>query len=127
LSDSGEGAPRTSVDIDLSDLRDRIMREMPDIRATISASQYGVRVDSLTPQLREFFGVRTGTESRRCDYGGGRETRLYTTGIHAPDTLGRIDSHAHNHPRQTGARNEARRGIRSTDWTPPQAYRHFAS
>ena len=52
-----ERAPKTPVGIDLSDLRDRIMRQMPDIRPSISVSQYGIRVDSLTPQLREFFGV----------------------------------------------------------------------
>ena len=33
------------------------MRQMPDIRPSISVSQYGIRVDYLTSQLREFFGV----------------------------------------------------------------------
>ena len=36
------------------------MRQVPDIRAAISAKQYGIRVDELTPQLRESFGVRAG-------------------------------------------------------------------
>ena len=36
------------------------MDQMPNIRPDISVLQYGIRVDSLTPQLREFFGVRNG-------------------------------------------------------------------
>jgi serine protease Do len=52
-----ERTPGIPSVIDLSDLRDRIMREMPDIRPPILGPTYGVRVDALTPQLREFFGV----------------------------------------------------------------------
>lgn len=45
---------------DLSPLRDQLSRTMPrfDVLTSVSISQEGIRVDSLTPQLRDFFGVK---------------------------------------------------------------------
>lgn len=42
----------------MREFRDRILRDMPEFR--MSVSQRGIRVDSLTPQLREYFGVKAG-------------------------------------------------------------------
>ncbi len=38
-------------------LRDRINRELPRVQVTTSYSQSGIRVEQLTDQLRDFFGV----------------------------------------------------------------------
>jgi serine protease Do len=47
---------------DLSALRDRVGKTLPpfEVLTTVSVSQAGVRADSLTPQLRDFFGVKAG-------------------------------------------------------------------
>ena len=132
-----ERAPTIPAAIDLSDLRDRIMRQMPDIRSAISASQYGIRVDALTPQLREFFGVKADegvlVASVAADSAAAR------AGLKAGEVITAVDGkrvstpqdfirqmrstvrHAHNHSRQTGARTEARRRRPATHWTPPSA------
>ena len=41
-------------------IRNRVHVEPFDVLTSISTSQNGIRVDSLTPQLREFFGVKSG-------------------------------------------------------------------
>jgi S1-C subfamily serine protease len=38
-------------------LRDRVIREIPRVQVTTSYSQAGIRVEQLTDQLRDFFGV----------------------------------------------------------------------
>jgi serine protease Do len=47
---------------DLTPFRDHIALAMPnfDVLTTVSITQAGIRVDSLTPQLRDFFGVKNG-------------------------------------------------------------------
>ena len=45
---------------ELSELGDRIQHSIPRIDVITSAqTQQGIRADSMTPQLREFFGVKT--------------------------------------------------------------------
>jgi serine protease Do len=47
---------------ELTDLGERIVRHIPRIEVTSSApTSQGIRADSLTPQLREFFGVKGST------------------------------------------------------------------
>jgi serine protease Do len=41
----------------MSALRDTLTLDFPDTQSSVSASQFGMRVDSMTPQLREYFGV----------------------------------------------------------------------
>ena len=43
----------------LSILQDRVTRSFPDILVMRSGSRSGIQVESLTPQLREFFGVKS--------------------------------------------------------------------
>jgi serine protease Do len=45
---------------DLAVLRDRVVQNMPriNIHTSVSSVQNGVRVDEMTPQLREYFGVK---------------------------------------------------------------------
>jgi S1-C subfamily serine protease len=46
---------------EVSVLKDRINRSLSDlVWVSSSTAQAGIRVDSLTPQLREFFGVKGG-------------------------------------------------------------------
>ena len=47
---------------DLSAIRDRVSRTIPpfEVFTTVSMSQAGIRADSLTPQLRDYFGVKPG-------------------------------------------------------------------
>lgn len=45
---------------DLSGLGDRIAKNMPRIGIMSSVSQAGIQADSMTPQLRAFFGVKEG-------------------------------------------------------------------
>jgi serine protease Do len=43
----------------IASFRDTLTLDFPDTQINMSASQFGLRVDSLTPQLRDYFGVRS--------------------------------------------------------------------
>ena len=85
---------------DLSAINDRVVRGIEDVYRSVSISQAGIRVESLTPQLREFFGVKAGegvlVASVDADSSAGK------AGLKAGDVITAIDGRSVSTPAEFG-------------------------
>ena len=83
---------------DLLALRDRIGKTIQpfDVLTTVSLSQAGVRADSLTPQLREFFGVKAGEGVLVASVD--ENSAAAKGGLHAGDVITTVDGRAVSSP-----------------------------
>ena len=75
---------------ELSDFGDRITRNIPNIVINSTLSQAGIRVNSMTPQLREFFGVKEGEGVLVSSVDGG--SAASKAGVKAGDVITAVDA-----------------------------------
>src|SRR5262245_37144682 len=81
---------------DFTVFNDRFVRDFPQFQINTSVNQAGVRVDSLTPQLREFFGVKgnDGVLVASVDTGSDAER----AGLKAGDVILAVDAASISNP-----------------------------
>lgn len=81
---------------DLSALAGRVRDAMPDFSVSVSMSVRGVRVDPMTPQLREFFGVDPGIGVLVSSVETGSVGER--SGLRAGDVIVRVDGRSVDSP-----------------------------
>lgn len=85
---------------DLAAINDRVVRGVEDVYRSVFVSQAGIRVESLTPQLREFFGVKAGEGVLVASVDA--ESAAEKAGLKAGDVITAVDGQSVSTPSAFG-------------------------